>query len=169
MKNRNGFTIVELIIVIIILSILAVAAYAQFINLRSAANISVLEALGGNISSAAHLVYTKAAITGVAEQSTANVDIDNDGTNDVEVHYGYPSDDRSNGITAAMGADFENNWGWSTRLAPDRVVIANANFAVGGAGQKVNNVPVTTNQCYLIYYAATATTRPTIEYVTTGC
>ena len=89
-KQQSGFTLIELIIVIIILGILSVVAAPKFLNLSTDANIAVLEGLGGSIQSASALVYAKANIKNLANQSLSNLDIDNDGTNDVATHFWLP-------------------------------------------------------------------------------
>lgn len=61
MKNNNGFTLIELVIVIIVLGILAATAVPKFINLQGDAKESVLKGLSGALNSAANIVYAKSA------------------------------------------------------------------------------------------------------------
>jgi len=85
-KSNQGFTLIELVIVIIILGILGATAIPKFINLRSDAVLSTMDTLVGVIESADQIVYMKAAIEGVQDESSATITID--GTNIATV-YGY--------------------------------------------------------------------------------
>jgi len=103
--KQVGFTIVELITVIIILSILAGTAIPKYIKLSTEANLSTIQAMGGAILSSANLVYAKSVIQGVQNQPSANVDLDNDGIDDLAVEFGYPNGTRDNGIAKMMGGE----------------------------------------------------------------
>ncbi|GIC79514.1 prepilin-type N-terminal cleavage/methylation domain-containing protein [Moritella sp. F3] len=63
--KKNGFTLIELVIVIIILGVLAATAVPKFINLQSDARIATLEGVEGAILSANNIVYSKAVIQGI--------------------------------------------------------------------------------------------------------
>lgn len=64
MKKQAGFTLIELVIVIIILGILAVTAAPKFLNLQDDAKKSAAQGVQAALSSAANLVYSKAALNG---------------------------------------------------------------------------------------------------------
>lgn len=92
MKKQQGFTLIELVVVIIILGILAVTAAPKFINLQSDARLSALNGLKASIQGANALVYSKAALQGVETKdggSTANIDLNGDGTADIVGVFGY--------------------------------------------------------------------------------
>lgn len=108
------------------------------------ANIATLEGVEVVIKTAGQLAFSKAIIQNVHREATATVDLDGDGTSDIDTEYGYPSDVRSTGITLGINGDFASEWAWSSRLSPQRVVLSSAGLSPSGAGQKVNNVPITT-------------------------
>ncbi|MEE3422022.1 MAG: prepilin-type N-terminal cleavage/methylation domain-containing protein [Succinimonas sp.] len=59
---RNGFTLIELVVVIVILGILSASATAKYMSLQSDARIAVLKNMQGNIKSANSMVLAKALI-----------------------------------------------------------------------------------------------------------
>lgn len=77
--------------VIVLLGILAAFALSRFANLTSAANIAVLDSVGGAILSATNIVHTKALVLGVQGQQNAAIDLNGDGVDDIEVRFGYPN------------------------------------------------------------------------------
>ncbi|GGA82907.1 hypothetical protein GCM10011369_26130 [Neiella marina] len=92
MKQQQGFTLIELVVVIVILGILAVTAAPRFINLQGDARVSSLQGLKGAIEGANALVYSRAAIDGV--ETFAHDDADNDSDilvqgQTVSLQYGY--------------------------------------------------------------------------------
>ncbi|MCF2948185.1 prepilin-type N-terminal cleavage/methylation domain-containing protein [Paraglaciecola aquimarina] len=167
--THSGFTLIELIIVIVILGILAVTAAPKFIDVSSEANISVLKSMGGSIDSASQLVYAKAVIQGVQNAELSNVDLDGDGITDIETRYGYPSGSRSDGVSKAMGGNFDTEWIWSTNYGRTIFYLTMASFT-WTSGEYVNQVPIVATNCYLIYnMAVDVNTPPSIEYITSGC
>lgn len=100
MINKNGFTLIELVVVIVILGILAAVAAPKFINLKPEAETATLEAIKASLEGASALVYGKSIIKGnhkVAKRFTAPVTSVNIGdgkglSNDGEllIGFGYP-------------------------------------------------------------------------------
>lgn len=62
--KKNGFTLIELIVVIIILGILAVTAAPKFMSLQPEAETATLQAIKASLEGASALVYGKSLIKG---------------------------------------------------------------------------------------------------------
>ncbi|WP_299802759.1 type II secretion system protein [uncultured Shewanella sp.] len=61
-KSKEGFTLIELVVVIIVLGILAVIAVPKFIDFRSDADTSVLKGMQGSLKSTRDLVAAQIAL-----------------------------------------------------------------------------------------------------------
>lgn len=86
MTKKNGFTLIELVVVIVILGILAAVAAPKFIDLSTEAKISTLEAMQGTLKSGTHMVYAKAI---VENKTDGNRSIFTGGTT-IQLNSGYP-------------------------------------------------------------------------------
>jgi MSHA pilin protein MshA len=166
-RVESGFTLVELIIVIVILGVLAVVSAPRFINLGSDSNEAVLEGLGGAMLDAANLAYAKAIIQNVQADATANVDLDGDGTDDIATVFGYPSGNRTTGISNAL--ELGDDWAYSDIFPGSALHVTRASLA-GFSGVTNNNIPITQTRCYLTYRPpGSERLAPTITYTTSGC
>lgn len=98
--RKNGFTLIELVIVIVILGILAVVAAPRFVDISTDAKIATLEGMRGALSSASTLIYAKALIQGKTN-GTDSVEVSGE---TITTHSGYP-DARLNGFVKAVNLD----------------------------------------------------------------
>ncbi|GGY94020.1 type II secretion system protein [Shewanella fodinae] len=108
MRKQQGFTLIELVVVIIILGILAVVAAPKFLNLQSDARFSALQGMVASINGANSLVYSKAALQGLEKDkaTAANIDLNGDGTADVQGIFGYMAATKSD-LEAGLDLTFD--------------------------------------------------------------
>ncbi len=71
MKREAGFTLIELIVVIVILGILAAVAVPKFVDMRSAAERSVVESFTGALKEAQTLALSRLILCGEYDGSTS--------------------------------------------------------------------------------------------------
>ncbi len=87
MRNQNGFTLIELVVVIVILGILAAVAVPKFVDMQSDARQASLEGLFGSVRSAMALSHAQALVDGVSNSTGATITME--GTS-ITMDYGYP-------------------------------------------------------------------------------
>lgn len=89
MKNQNGFTLIELVIVIVLLGVLAAIAVPRFVNLQDDALLAQRNATAAAISSAMNINYAGCAVNNftlsadcvaVTACTSANAVLQNEGT-----------------------------------------------------------------------------------------
>lgn len=162
MKNQQGFTLIELIIVIVILGLLAVTAAPKFIGMQSDAREATLEGLAGTLKSAGNIVYAKAALDG--KEGNENDTVTN-GSVTIATAYGYPAATKA----ALQGAADIPDSDWNFTVG-----TADANTpATGTIGFDVtpdNDYNFSTGTCHVTYTPpAAANGTPSIVVVTSGC
>lgn len=94
--SKQGFTLMELIIVIVIIAILLAFAIPRFVSIASNARISALATVQGSISSSQIMAHSQALTLGYA--SNSNLDIIIEGKT-VSMKNGYPD---GNGIITTL-------------------------------------------------------------------
>ena len=97
--RKEGFTLIELIIVIVILGILAAFAIPKFAGFTKDAKVSAIQGVAGSIRSAASIVHAKWLAQGGGDNVTMS-----DGTTVKVDGNGYPTAN-SDGISEAINFD----------------------------------------------------------------
>ncbi len=102
LKNKQGFTLIELIIVIVILGILSAVAIPKFANLQSDAKIAAVKGIAGALGGAAVTTHARWLISPPAS-GTDYVTIEG---KQVKIYYnggspGYPTE-KADGILKAI-------------------------------------------------------------------
>ncbi|OUR72489.1 hypothetical protein A9Q78_06750 [Methylophaga sp. 41_12_T18] len=140
-KNKNGFTLIELVMVIVVLGILAATALPRFVNLKEDASYSTLKSLEGSIGTASQLVYLKSIINGSQSLINSSVFLE-DGT-EIITRYGYPTE---HSIMDAINQDYVGGWGQGKPLR----------VSYGGG---ITNINIH-NNCKLFYIPAKSIDTP---------
>ncbi len=69
-RNQDGFTLIEIVMVIVLLGVLAAIAIPKYIDLKKDAQNATADGIVASISSSAAIGYAKSAITGTATYPT---------------------------------------------------------------------------------------------------
>ena len=130
--KRNGFTIIELIIVIVILAVIAITATTKFLSLNEDAEVAKTKAYSASFKQAVDFAKSRWAISG-NRNYVVNLPDYLDGDVDVNT-FGYPVGiNKGNNNTRTMGNPFQIGRGnrgcadlWNT-LLEDAPSIAHNN------------------------------------------
>ncbi|MCY0964204.1 pilin [Parathalassolituus penaei] len=146
LRRVSGFTLIELIMVIVILGVLSAFALPRFADLGGDARVASLNALAGNLRSAANIAHAQQ----LADGASGSTGVTLDGVA-ITMVGGYPTAD-ADGISAAA------------QVSSDYV----ATEATGTLTYDLN--PARTN-CNVVYTAADGTTQITagVTVTTSGC
>ncbi|SET63989.1 type II secretion system protein [Thalassotalea agarivorans] len=147
---KQGFTLIELVVVIVILGILAVTAAPYFINLQDDARTADLEGIKAAFVTEAELVYAKALIDGKESNLSDSVEYTADTSKTAAIKYGYPTAaEMINllGIDASEGAT-STDTDFKYKVTP----------GTGGGGDTL-----------IIYFASSGKVYDDIKYYTESC
>ncbi|WP_369686691.1 type II secretion system protein [Photobacterium leiognathi] len=173
--EKNGFTLIELVVVIVILGILAVVAAPKFMNLQNDARDASLKGLEGSLKSAFGTTYSKLAVAGLENEAyvaTRNkgssdgagvyaADLNIPGCSSKPGHdcvfaYGYPLND--SGTLKNLIENFNTDWRITNHTGENRMTFKQfAEEAKNDKGQFIG-YKMNRDNCYLTYIPASSTT-----------
>ncbi|MCL1038692.1 type II secretion system GspH family protein [Shewanella submarina] len=174
MSRRNGFTLIELVVVILILGILAVTAAPKFINLQSDAKTATVQGFLGSIKSTVGMLHMKANIQG---KTGADVTVDTD-FGPYQFHNAYP-ETRSESTSPARyfvqtfidlgGSPESESFPGGTHIAQYGDVYVYENNDISRIGYRLNDsdASLINGHCYAQYSHSASTQGFSLDV--TGC
>ncbi|PSV27455.1 MSHA biogenesis protein MshA [Photobacterium sp. GB-27] len=168
MRNKAGFTLIEVVIVIVILGILAVTAAPKFLNISSDTYRAKLHELKGSMTEISRIIYGKAVIQGDENDITGRKKVEG-----IAIWNGYPK-----AIYVGIGltiVDFNKNWafnqdktGSNSHNGGERVFVATFLKKLDRKDKDdVNKIKAT--NCYLSYKENNTGGEPIITIIDSGC
>ncbi len=159
LRQQQGFTMIELIMVIVILGVLSAFALPRFADLGESARMAALQGLAGSMRSAVGITRAQVFASGVdATAATGTTTLDGQS---IDLVYGYPSAiGASPGILTAAGIE----------MPPGATLAADTNSFVSGDYTYLRDdttlivYPTSNSACRITYAQSTnATTPPSIN------
>ncbi len=155
--KKEGFTLIELVIVIVILGILAAVAIPKFVSLTKDAKVSAVKGFAGSLRAAANIVHAKWLIHGNNPVSVEGKDVYVDNLTGATVP-GYPlanSGTTTPGIVNAV--DYDNG----------TFTVSDSNNSTVFTYKNETNCSVT--YTYVPNDTDNATSAPVVTINTSGC
>ena len=168
--QKNGFTLIELIVVISILGILSIVALPRFLDASNEALLTKLTSMEQNLQSATYRVYSKALLE---DKLTGTTTITIEGDN-VRINSGYPIGNWDGAVRHILNlSDVGNS---ATNCPHDWCGRGNARLLPGGLttvnGRGVKVTPFGYNHtdlCGINYMNHYDGTFPEIQVLTSEC
>ena len=168
--QKNGFTLIELIVVITILGILSIVALPKFIDASDEALVAKLESMKSNLESATYRVYSKALLEDKL-LGTQRLTIDGD---NITINSGYPIGNWDGTVRHILNLSHIGNS--STNCPHDWCGRGNSRSLPGGLtstlGRGVKVTPLGydhTDLCGVNYMNHYDGTKPVIQVLSSGC